>query len=627
MNDESETLAASAGIRQSDAAGQQENEVKRRRTTGGDAASSEKSTFLEVVPALTEALAVGEGDAVSARLERAEALLDSGYHDAAKVDAEAALGCLQANARAALASLPLLARACVVRAKALWQPVELRLARDEALEEAQVRTPLSEASAALELALRLDPHCESAAATLAALREQAAQFVEEDAATVEPSKDRHCAVAPEQQHDERKNEFDVVVVGAGAAGIGVALSFLSRFGLPRERLLVLERGSRVGESFRRWPREMRFISPSFNQQGWTRTFDLNSISYGTSPALSIGDEHPSGEQYADYLEGLARVNEVPISFGTEVTRIHPVGPPGEQRRFRVDVHAVNSPSLAAPCGLSLCCRFVVWAAGEFQYPRIAGAFPGAELCLHNSCVRSWSELPGDDFVVIGGYESGVDAAVNLARAGRRISLLASTPCWEEHHPDPSIDLAPYTRGRLREATAAKRHLQLHGGLRVKRVDHEEAAGGQYVVHAEKVPTPHETDEAPAKEISESRVFRTPTRPILCVGFEGSVAKLVPELFDWGASDDAGGCLAGAPRLTEQDESTKTEGLFLVGPSVRQGRLIFCFVYKFRQRFAVVAAAIARRLGLDTRDGVELCRETDMFLDDTEDVEAACEACC
>ena len=48
-------------------------------------------------------------------------------------------------------------------------------------------------------------------------------------------------------------------------------------------------------------------------------------------------------------------------------------------------------------------RFVVWAAGEFQYPlEKPGALPGAELCVHNSRVRSWASLPGHQHVIIGG---------------------------------------------------------------------------------------------------------------------------------------------------------------------------------------------------------------------------------
>ena len=73
--------------------------------------------------------------------------------------------------------------------------------------------------------------------------------------------------------------------------------------------------------------------------------------------------------------------------------------------------------------------------------------------VHNSKVESWAGLPGDERVVIGGYESGVDACVNLARAGKRVTVLASTPTWNVQTPDPSTELAPYTAERLREVTA------------------------------------------------------------------------------------------------------------------------------------------------------------------------------
>lgn len=49
---------------------------------------------------------------------------------------------------------------------------------------------------------------------------------------------------------------DVVVVGAGAAGIGTGVA-LSRLDL---EILILERDE-IGASFRRWPAEMRFITP------------------------------------------------------------------------------------------------------------------------------------------------------------------------------------------------------------------------------------------------------------------------------------------------------------------------------------------------------------------------------
>merc|ERR1711871_698555 len=93
------------------------------------------------------------------------------------------------------------------------------------------------------------------------------------------------------------------------------------------------------------------------------------------------------------------------------------------------------------------------------------------------------------------------------------------------------------------------------------------------------------------------------------------------------SGGGSGCAEGAPLLNKQDESTKTPGLFLVGPAVRHGKLSFCFVYKFRQRFAIVADAIAQGLGLDTKEAVKVSRDMNMFLDDFTCCKSACgEAC-
>ena len=69
------------------------------------------------------------------------------------------------------------------------------------------------------------------------------------------------------------------------------------------------------------------------------------------------------------------------------------------------------------------------------------------------------------------------------------------------------------------------------------------------------------------------------------------------------------------------------GLFLVGPAVRHGELSFCFVYKYRQRFAIVADAIARGLGRSTEHAIEECRKMNMYLDDFSCCQAACGESC
>ena len=200
--------------------------------------------------------------------------------------------------------------------------------------------------------------------------------------------------------DETDEGLDaaVIIVGAGTAGIGCAVSLVHTFGLDPSRVLLLERGDGIGTSFRMWPKEMRFISPSFNQAGWTNSFDLNSPAHGSSPAFSLHAQHPSGAQYADYLEELAELAQVKqrVKRRCDVLRVSPVD-------GRFDVHVRTTGGDGQQREETLRSRYVVWAAGEFQYPReTSDSMAGAELCMHNSRVSSWSDLPGDDFVVIGG---------------------------------------------------------------------------------------------------------------------------------------------------------------------------------------------------------------------------------
>lgn len=527
-----------------------------------------------------------------------------------------------AAADTVLRNLALLSRAAVVRANALLFPLLdqiMDVSRDN-----PCRAAFQEAGEMFTLALRLDP-----ANSVAHIEFQNMQSIIE---MLLPEVDAHMhevhvhdtsddnALEKTAQVCQDDHDLDVVIVGAGASGVGVGLMLVAHFGIDHKRMLLLERGTRVGESFRQWPKEMRFISPSFNQAGWTSSFDLNSIAHGTSPATFVLEEHPTGEQYANYLEAVANDIRLPIQFCTDVTQICPLGVPGHPR-FKVHV----KPSQVGPAPImpaSLHCKFVIWAGGEFQYPKQSGGFQGLELCQHNSTVRSWAELPGDEFVVIGGYESGIDAAVQLARTKRAVTVLASSPCWEENSCDPSEELAPYTRARLRDVMDDARlpKPKLNGGFTVTKVTRADAG---YLVYANERAKIKSIEQPPARSVGSAddlaqavpRVFSTASPPILCVGFEGSVAAVVGDLFHWESSATLGAGVNGHPLLTNQDESTRTEGLFLAGPSVSHDGLIFCFVYKFRQRFAVVAEAVARRLNKDTCQGIVTCRSGDMFLDD------------
>ena len=358
--------------------------------------------------------------------------------------------------------------------------------------------------------------------------------------------------------------FDIVVVGAGAAGVGFGAT-LRDLGIGN--FAILER-SAIGASFLRWPREMRFITPSFNSTQFGM-LDLNAVCLDTSPAYSIGVEHPTGQEYAGYLRGVAKHFDLPIATGVDVLS---VAKNPRLKRFRL---RTSRGDIRA--------RFVVWAAGEMQYPRTNGIH-GAELCLHSSRVTSWNDLRGDERCIIGGSESGVDAAVGLAAAGRRAVVFDGGEPWKKKSSDPSELLSPFTKARLNSAMDSGR-VTLRGGCTVIGVRRKE--NGYKLA----------PDDGEVVDCAE--------KPILASGFVGS-ASLVRSLFDW--RDD------NFPLLTENDESTVTRGLFLVGPQVRQDEIIFCFIYKFRQRFAVVANQIARRLRVST-EPLEEYRRYGMYLDD------------
>ena len=294
----------------------------------------------------------------------------------------------------ALSEPTVLASGAMLRGKALLVPLQSRL--EDPAQENPSREEFYETLRMFKLASHLEPENDEAKLYIKELNK-----VLEALPMTRP---------PEPNHDA---PLDVIIVGAGAAGIGVAIALTKTFGLDSQRVLLVERGEMVGESFRRWPKEMRFISPSFNQQGWTNSFDLNSVAFGTSPAYTLGTEHPTGIEYACYLSALAESNELNIRFLTEVNSVRPQKGGG----FEVDTTSQASAGM-----LTLCSRYVIWAAGEFQYPRSCNnpQFPGSEICCHNSGIQSWEKLPGDNFVIIGGYESGMDAAYNIALRGETV---------------------------------------------------------------------------------------------------------------------------------------------------------------------------------------------------------------
>jgi putative flavoprotein involved in K+ transport len=356
--------------------------------------------------------------------------------------------------------------------------------------------------------------------------------------------------------------YDVVIIGGGAAGVGAGVALQSA-GITN--FTILERFF-VGASFQLWPAETQFITPSFATNA-IGMLDINSIAIGTSPAFQLDCEHPSGLEYAAYLQEVTNYFELPLQEKTKVVDI----------KKNKDIYEIDTQDRV------LKAKNVIWAAGEFQNPKLNG-FAGSEFCKHTATIESYKKLEGDDFVVIGGGESGFDAAYHLACFEKKVTLLDQTSPWQVKSSDPSLGLSTYSLERMRE-DKFQQNVKLVKDTSVTSIARHD-------------------DEYEVKTVN-GKSFSTGVSPILAGGFE-KCHKLVADFFE--NRED------GYPLVNESDESTLNPGLYLCGPIVRHDHHIFCFIYKYRQRFAVVAKSIATSLGLPA-DGLEEYRNWGIYLDD------------
>ena len=354
----------------------------------------------------------------------------------------------------------------------------------------------------------------------------------------------------------------VAIIGAGPAGLGMARVFKD---LGIGNVWVLERGQ-IGQSFLNWPAETRLLTPSFPGNVFGVT-DLNAISFDSSPGWSLRSEHPSGPAYARYLEFASKAFDLNVCCGVDVASISPL-----DNGFRIKT---NQGQVVAD--------YVIWACGHFNEPA-TGGLPGAELARHYGSFRSWNEIEDDVVYVIGGYESGIDAAIGIAQKGKEVVVLDRGAPWLSDEKDPSRGLSPYTQQRL---DTFRKCLSITLLPDADIIGLEQMSDGIHIL------------------AGDGRSWVSDGPPVLATGF-GSGTSRASAWFEY--YND------GVPVLTGEDESTVQPGLFLVGPEVSHQGHLFCFIYKFRQRFAVVGHAIAERMGVDISPLHEYAANG-MYLDD------------
>ncbi|GMI10934.1 hypothetical protein TrVE_jg5875 [Triparma verrucosa] len=428
--------------------------------------------------------------------------------------------------------------------------------------------------------------------------------LQQNHAMEDDSDDSSNASSNASSNDSNEETFSVVIIGASASGLGVASALLSAS--PDLDIKILERSSCVGSSFLSWPPFTRFISPSFYSNPFGPN-DLNQITPDENgPQTHSQSQHPTGAEYASYLQTLSRTKkfnnrtlESYISFNTHVSSVTSL-PYAGSSAFKISMDS----------GASICSRYVIYAGGEYVHPfsplPLKAKSPNAS--VHYSEISDWKVYSDcvkkfcGTVVIVGGGEAGFDAALHvLDEAGdpndgdeaglkpRVILIDRGSGSGEGADSggagkvdDPSTTLTPITRARVEEARKKYRNLfQIEEGCECTEIGEEVSETGRKVFLA---------------KYRSSRTNRVTTVSseapvILATGFNLSQSKTccLNGICDWDES--------GRPVLTQDcDEVERTKGVFVVGPMVKHNEeVIFCFIYKFRCRFALVAGEILSRL--------------------------------
>ena len=193
------------------------------------------------------------------------------------------------------------------------------------------------------------------------------------------------------------DHFDVVIVGAGQAGIAMGY-YLKREGLS---FILLDSNERIGDS-------------------WRRRYDslilFTSRKYSSLPELQMigpSEGFPTKDEMADYLEQYVLHFDLPVGLNTNVTNIKK-----DYEMFQVET---NRGIIEA--------KQVVIASGAFQkafVPSVTVNNGEKQFRIHSLSYRSPKQLLKGSVLVVGGGNSGAQIAVELAHECN-VTLAVSHP--------------------------------------------------------------------------------------------------------------------------------------------------------------------------------------------------------
>lgn len=179
---------------------------------------------------------------------------------------------------------------------------------------------------------------------------------------------------------------DLIIIGAGQAGLTMGY-YLKQEGY---NFLLLEAGNRVGDSWRNRYDSLQLFTPR---------------EYSSLPGMILKGERngfPHKNEIAMYLEEYAQYFRLPVQLQTEVLKI----------RKEEEIFELHTPTEV------LQSKKVIIASGGFQQPYIPSFsqhLSSHVYQIHSSQYKSPSQIPEGKVLVVGGGNSGMQIAVELAK--------------------------------------------------------------------------------------------------------------------------------------------------------------------------------------------------------------------
>ena len=218
------------------------------------------------------------------------------------------------------------------------------------------------------------------------------------------------------------NSRQLIIVGAGPAGLACSIA-ASRAGLDH---VVLEKGT-VVNSIYHFPAEMTFFSTP------------ERLAIGGLP-FTCPDQKPSRRQAVAYYRAVAEHYALPVRTGRTVSAVR-----RDRTGFTLTVEHRGAE-------WSTRCAALVVATGFFDTPRRLG-IPGEDLPKCSHYFHDGHPYYGRRVAVVGGGNSAAETALELLRAGARVTLIHRDA---ELRPAVKYWVRPEIENRIADGSVAAR---------------------------------------------------------------------------------------------------------------------------------------------------------------------------